>query len=194
MRIKKLINFLEQYSKTKSKLILNLNVKSLSKIIKLIKKTYTKSSNVFICGNGGSASVANHWACDHSEGIKKNSKLKPKTISLNSNIEIITATSNDFDFSQIFKKQFENLYDKNDLIICFSVSGNSKNIIEVLKYAKKKNVKSILFSGMNGGIAKNFATHHINFNSRNFGLVEDCFQSIMHIIAQNLYNKTNISF
>ena len=73
-------------------------------------------------------------------------------------------------------------------------SGNSKNIIEVLKYAKKKSINSVLFSGMNGGIAKTIATHHINFNSKNFGLVEDCFQSIMHIIAQNLYKKTNIFF
>lgn len=194
MKTQSLINFIERYSQTKNKLILELDIRSLYKIINLIRKTYTRSSTVFICGNGGSASVANHWACDHSEGIKKNSKLKPRTISLNSNIEIMTATSNDFDFSQIFKNQLENLYNKNDLLICFSVSGNSKNIIEVLKYAKKKSINSVLFSGMNGGIAKTIATHHINFNSKNFGLVEDCFQSIMHIIAQNLYKKTNIFF
>ena len=194
MKTQSLINFIKKYSQKKNKLILELDSTSLYKIINLIKKTYSKSSTVFICGNGGSASIANHWACDHGEGIKKNSKLKPRTISLSSNIEIMTATSNDFDFSKIFKNQLENLYNKNDLLICFSVSGNSKNIIEALDYAKKKKIDSILFSGMNGGVAKTIATHHINFNSRNFGLVEDCFQSIMHIIAQNLYSKTNISF
>ena len=82
----------------------------------------------------------------------------------------------------------DNLAEKDDLLICFSVSGNSKNIIEALKFSKKKKIKSILFSGFKGGKAKKLASLNLNFNSKNFGIVEDCFQSIMHILAKHFEN------
>ncbi len=187
--MKHLNNLIFKYHKELFKLLEEMDKKELVEIIKIIKKCYINSNTVFVCGNGGSASIANHWICDHQEGIKKNSKLKPKVLSLSSNLELITATANDFDYKYIFKNNIQNYIKKNDVLVCFSVSGNSKNILEVMKYAKKKGVSVILFSGFRGGKASSIADLELNFNSKNYGVVEDCFQSVMHVIAQSFYDK-----
>ena len=188
--IKNINYYLKNYSERKKKVLENINQISLVKISELIERTYKSKKKIFVCGNGGSSSVSNHWECDHREGIKRSKKFKPKSISLVSNTDIITAIANDNGFEKIFSNSFENLSDKGDLLICFSVSGNSKNIIEVLKLAKKKKINSILFSGFSGGNAKKYTKYKIIFKSNNFGIVEDCFQSIMHILAQYIELKS----
>ena len=187
-------NYLKGYSQTLFSSLVNLDSRNLKLASDSIIKTIKKNNTIYVCGNGGSASIANHYICDFLKFFRDRTSFKPKIISLSNNMETITAIANDISYDEIFRYQAQSLCKRNDLIIIISSSGNSKNIIEALDYAKKKKIDSILFSGMNGGVAKTIATHHINFNSRNFGLVEDCFQSIMHIIAQNLYSKTNISF
>ena len=87
--------------------------------------------------------------CDYLKFLRQNSNLKPKVIRLSSNIETITAISNDMSYEKIFKYQAD-LFEKNDLLIIISSSGNSKNIKEVLKFAKKRR-KTIGFSGFKGG-------------------------------------------
>lgn len=186
---KKLSNFYLNYAQNKKIVLENINYKELQKIYDILVKKISQKKNIFICGNGGSASVSNHWECDHREGIKRNKKFKPKAISLVSNPDIISAIANDRGFEKIFSHSLDNLAKKDDLLICFSVSGNSKNILEALKYSKKKGIKSILFSGFDGGKAKKIASININFSSKNFGIVEDCFQSIMHILAQFIEEK-----
>ena len=111
----------------------------LSSITNLIKKKIKDKKKIFVCGNGGSASISNHFLCDFNKGIKKTSKLKltPKVISLSNSIETILATANDHHFNYVFD-QLENLANKDDLVITFSCSGSSKNITEV-KFAKEKN-------------------------------------------------------
>ena len=184
-----LTNFYKNYSEYKKEVFENINFKELKKISDLLLVKIKQKKNIFICGNGGSASISNHWECDHREGIKRNKKFKPKAISLISNIDIVSAIANDRGYKNIFAYSLDNLAKKDDLLICFSVSGNSKNIIEALRFSRKKGIKSILFSGFKGGKAKKIANFNLNFSSSNFGVVEDCFQSIMHILAQYLERK-----
>mgnify|MGYP001585263596 CR=1 FL=1 len=182
-------NFFDSYSKELSNTFKNIDHDQLEKISNIIEEKYQNKKNIFICGNGGSASISNHWECDHREGVKRSNKFKPKAISLVSNTDIITAIANDNGFEKIFSNSFENLHEKNDLLVCFSVSGNSKNIIHVMKLAKKRKIKILFFGGFNGGLAKKYADYKIIFKSNNFGIVEDCFQMIMHILAQYIEIK-----
>ena len=114
--------------------------------------------------------------------------MKPKVISLSSTIETITAIGNDFNYDQIFKYQAESLFEKNDLLIIISSSGNSKNIKEVLKYAKKKKVKTIGFSGFDGGYLKKNCNISIHVNAMNYGISEDAHHILMHVMLQYLIN------
>ena len=187
-------NYLKKYLDELSKSIINSNKKQLEKAINLIVKKIKNNNTIFVCGNGGSAAIANHYVCDYLKFFRDRTVYKPKIISLSSNLETITAIANDISYDQIFKYQAESLSKKNDLIIIISSSGNSKNIIELLKFAKKKGISSIGFSGFDGGYLEKNSNISININAKNYGLSEDAHHILMHIIMQYIvfkYGKRN---
>lgn len=187
-------NYLKKYLDELSKSIINSNKKQLEKAINLIVKKIKNNNTIFVCGNGGSAAIANHYVCDYLKFFRDRTVYKPKIISLSSNLETITAIANDISYDQIFKYQAESLSKKNDLIIIISSSGNSKNIIELLKFAKKKGISSIGFSGFDGGYLEKNSNISININAKNYGLSEDAHHILMHIIMQYIvfkYGKKN---
>ena len=179
-------DFLKNYLTNLNNSILKSEIKNIQKAAMEIKKTSERKNSIFVCGNGGSAAISNHYVCDYLKFLRQHSKLRPKIISLSSTIETITAISNDINYDQIFKYQAESLFEKNDLLVIISSSGNSKNIKEVLKYAKKKSVKTIGFSGFNGGYLKKNCNISIHINAMNYGISEDAHHIIMHVILQYL--------
>jgi phosphoheptose isomerase len=169
----------------------NINLKKLLIITNFLEKKIINNNNIFVAGNGGSAAIANHMLCDFNKGIKISSKkkLKPKIISLVSSIEIMTAVANDINYNEIFSNQLENYYKKGDCLICFSSSGQSENIIQVMKFAKKKKIASILFQGF-GKLNKTInPDYYINLKYENYGITEDIFQSLMHCMSQYIRSK-----
>ena len=178
--------FLDNYLKTLNNAILKSNIKNIERAAMEIKKASENKKTIFVCGNGGSAAISNHYVCDYLKFLRQHSKLRPKVISLSSTIETITAISNDLSYDQVFKYQAESLFEKNDLLIIISSSGNSKNIKEVLKFAKKKRVKIIGFSGFNGGYLKKNSDISVHINAMNYGISEDAHHILMHIILQYL--------
>jgi len=178
--------FLDNYLKTLNNSILKSNIKNIERAAMEIKKASENKKTIFVCGNGGSAAISNHYVCDYLKFLRQHSKLRPKVISLSSTIETITAISNDLSYDQVFKYQAESLFEKNDLLIIISSSGNSKNIKEVLKFAKKKRVKIIGFSGFNGGYLKKNSDISVHINAMNYGISEDAHHILMHIILQYL--------
>ena len=187
-------NYLKKYLDELSKSIINSNKKQLEKAINLIVKKIKNNNTIFVCGNGGSAAIANHYVCDYLKFFRDRTVYNPKIISLSSNLETITAIANDISYDQIFKYQAESLSKKNDLIIIISSSGNSKNIIKILKFAKKKGISSIGFSGFDGGYLEKNSNISININAKNYGLSEDAHHILMHIIMQYIvfkYGKKN---
>ena len=182
--------FVEDYKLQLTETVLKLDHFKLQKIIKLFELTIKNKKKIFTCGNGGSASVSNHFLCDFNKGIKffSNKKIKPKVISLSNSIENITAISNDESFDNIFENQLENYVESGDLLCVFSCSGNSKNILKVLRYAKKRKCKTVAFTGFHKKKIKN-ADIHLDLDIKNYGISEDVFQSIMHITSQFLKIK-----
>jgi len=114
--------------------------------------------------------------------------LNVKSISLASNFALISAIANDISYDEIFSFQINKLCKKNDVLFLFSVSGSSKNLLNAVKEAKKKGVKTISFTGFNGGRLSKMTDLNINFPMANYGIVEDCHISIMHYLSQYLRN------
>mgnify|MGYP000867427434 FL=1 len=181
--------FLETYLSNLINSIKSSKIKQIEKASLKILETVKKKGTIFVCGNGGSAAISNHYVCDYLKFLRQHTKLKPKIISLSSNIETITAISNDFNYDQVFKYQAESLFEKNDLLIIISSSGNSKNVKEVVKYSKKKGVKIIGFSGFNGGYLKKHSDISIHIPADNYGISEDSHHILMHVILQYLILK-----
>ena len=180
--------FYLKYISEKDSLLKNVNFKELDKIIKEIKKTIKNNNVIYSCGNGGSSSLADHLTCDFIKQTNNKTNFKLKSISLASNMSLISAIANDISFDEIFSFQVENLCKKNDILILFSVSGNSKNLVNAIKVAKKKKIKTISFTGFNGGKLSKLSNYNINFPMANYGIVEDCHVTMMHYLSQFLRN------
>ena len=168
----------------------NLNKDSIKKAIEVIFKAYKKGEKIFIIGNGGSASTASHFACDLGKGTVKNysddDESRFKVISLADNIPLMTAYSNDRNYEEIFSQQLSNLAEKGDVLIAISGSGNSKNILKAVEFAKRRELVTIGLIGFDGGELKNMTDYQIIVKSQNYGRIEDLHLVIEHIISQCL--------
>jgi len=113
--------------------------KKINKAIKEISKSLKKGNKILLCGNGGSAADAQHLAAEFLVRLRPHINRKPlPAISLTTDVSSITACGNDYDFNDIFSRNLEALYKPGDVLIVISTSGNSKNIINALKFCKKK--------------------------------------------------------
>ncbi len=174
-----------EYIKENTKVITSTqnHEKIIKKIIILMTKKLLNGGKILLCGNGGSAADAQHLAAEFL--VRLNPKKKRKSIpalSLATDISTITACGNDYDFSRIFERTFEGLYKKNDLLFVLSTSGKSKNIINVLKSAKKNKIKSIGFLGSNGGLAKKYCDYKIVIKSSNVARIQESHIFLGHYI------------
>ena len=184
------INFKNDYFKTLSSTFDSINDLNLKKIINLLEKNYKKRGiKILVCGNVGSAAISNHFACDHQKIIYETGKIKPFIISLSSNNSLITAISNDNDYSMVFSDQIKQIGSKGDILIVISSSGKSKNIINAIKVAKKLSIKTISFTGFTGGTTKKISDLNIHINSNNYGIIESMHHNLMNLISQYIKHK-----
>jgi len=187
-KIKNSKDFYLEYINQKNALLQNIDFRELNKVINLLKKCFKNKNIVYTCGNGGSSSLADHFTCDFIKQSNNKTNLQVKSISLTSNFSLISAIANDINYDQIFSFQIEKLCKKNDVLFLFSVSGNSPNLVEAIKKAKKIGVKTISFTGFNGGKLAKLSDLNLNFPIANYGIVEDCHIGIMHYLSQYLRN------
>ena len=155
-----------------------------------IQRVANSRGRLFVCGNGGSAAISEHLSCDHSKGVCVDTNLRPFVVPLASNVSLITAIGNDIGYEEIFAKQVEWFGDEWDALLVISSSGNSQNIINALKTAKRNRLSTMALVGFDGGKAKDLAQISVHVNSNNYGIVEDCHQIIMHMMAQHI-RKSN---
>ena len=184
--MEKVEKFISAYINSLSSSIMNSDMEKLHKAAMQILKTIKKDATIYVCGNGGSAAIANHYVVDFLKFFRENTIYKPKIFSFSNNIETITAISNDINYKFVFKYQAENLCKKNDLIIIVSSSGNSENIIELLKFTKKNKITTIGFSGFKGGYLKRNSDISVHINAENYGISEDAHHILMHAQLQYL--------
>ncbi len=168
--MEKVEKFISTYINSLSSSIMNSDMEKLHKAAMQILQTIKKDATIYVCGNGGSAAIANHYVVDFLKFFREKTIYKPKIVSFSNNIETITAISNDIKYKFVFKYQAENFCKKNDLIIIVSSSGNSENIIELLKFTKKNKITTIGFSGFKGGYLKRNSDISVHINAENYGI------------------------
>lgn len=166
--------------------ISNDNLKIFSKLIKESKSKLNKKKIIF-CGNGGSASHAQHLACELVVRYKNNRKAI-NAISLTTDTSNLTAIGNDYDFKYIFSRQLDAIGNKGDICIFLSTSGESKNIIEAAKIAKKKLISCYSFSGKGGGKLKKIIKNNIIINSNLTSAIQSSHLILGHIYCKELEN------
>ena len=152
----------------------------------LLDAAFARSAWLFVCGNGGSAAIANHLLCDVAKGVQTDTDVLPRVMSLSSNTEIVTAIANDIAFEDCFVYQLRTAARPGDVLITISASGDSENIVRALDWAGANGLQSIALTGFDGGRAAPLATVSLHVDGDNYGVIEDTHQSIMHMLAQYL--------
>ena len=182
-----LILAIEESVSLKKKIILL--EKDINSAINLIYKTIKNKKKIYICGNGGSAADAQHLSAEFLVRLRPKINRQPlPIISLALDTSTLTACANDYDFKYIFSRNLEALANSGDLLFCISTSGNSKNIIEVLKKSKKIKIKSLSLLGNRGGIAKTISDLSIVVPSCNTARIQEMHIFIGHYILEKVEN------
>lgn len=177
-----------QWNKYKNIIIELLSTTNIdSEILDILNNSRKNNQKIFIAGNGGSGATAAHYSCDLSLGASKINYLQNhnrfNVIPLSTNMPLILAIANDYGYDEIFKQQLVNLSNKGDILIAISGSGNSKNIIKAVKYAREKQIITIGICGYDGGILKNISDYTIHVKSDLMEACEDIHSIIGHFIA-----------
>ena len=149
---------------------------------KLIVKAFKSGNKVLMCGNGGSASDAQHFAAELIGRFKKN-RASFAAISLNTDTSALTAIANDYDFSNVFSRQVEGLGKKRDILLAISTSGNSKNIIKAAIQAKKQKLNIISLTGLNNSVLKKNSDICIKVPSKVTSHVQELHIIVIHLLC-----------
>ena len=180
--------FSEQYIKKAQKSLEKIPVDNLAKIIETLYQAYKNNKQVFIMGNGGSASSASHFACDMGKGTAIPNKPRFRIISLNDNIPLFTALANDCRYESVFKEQLANLVNKDDVVIAITCSGNSPNTVKAIEYANSQKAVTVGLLGFDGGKLAKMVDVELTIPSpdKDYGLVESVHSTILHLIPEYL--------
>ncbi len=159
----------------------------INKSIKLIASSIKKGGKIMLCGNGGSAADAQHLAAEFLIRLRPHVNRKPiPAITLATDTSSLTACGNDYSFEEIFSRSLNALGSKNDVLIAITTSGNSQNILNVLKAAKRKKIKSICFLGNGGGKAKKQGDIRLIVQEKNTARIQECHIFLGHYIFEKV--------
>lgn len=160
-----------------------LQLSDISNIIDILDKTRKKRKQVFVCGNGGSAATASHFAVDLGKGASFGREPRFKIICLNDNTPWITALGNDISYDRIFVEQLKNFASEGDVLVAISGSGNSPNIIEAVEWANTSELITLGLTGRPGGKLGQMAKCPVFVESSHMGRIEDGHSLILHVVG-----------
>lgn len=172
-------NFIQDYHRG----LKSVDVKALGAAIAAIEAAAENGHRIYAFGNGGSAAIADHLCCDFAKGTDTEGHPALPVQSLASAPALISAIANDFGLEQVFARQVGYYCKPQDVLIAISSSGNSANIINAVEEAKSRDVTVIGMSGFTGGKLAELADIPLYVPVDNYAVVEDCHQSLMHVIT-----------
>ncbi len=191
-------DYINDYLKEASKIALKLDQEMIEKIINEFYRAWRENKNVFIMGNGGSASHSLHFANDWGKGTYSEGKERLKTIPLVDNIDLMTALVNDNGWENVYSDQLKGWIKRGDLLVGYSVHGGSggdkggvwsQNMMKAYHYAKEMGATTIGFSGYDGGAMRTFCDLCLVVPGYTTGHVQDAQMAVSHIIGNVLAQK-----
>jgi D-sedoheptulose 7-phosphate isomerase len=157
-------------------------------IAEKIIECYKNGNKVFFCGNGGSFADAQHLSAELS-GRFYFDRDPLEVVLLAANVSYLTAVGNDYSYSDIFSREIKSSVKEGDILICFSTSGKSKNVIKSIEVAKNKGAIVVSFIGNDGGEMKNISDYNLIIPSNNTARIQECHTLLGHTILEIVENK-----
>ena len=177
--------YLEELSATIGKL----PVSEINRLVNILLEVYENGRTVFLFGNGGSAALASHMACDLGKGTAAASGKRLRALALTDNAALITAWANDTAYEHVFAEQLESLLRPADVAFAISASGNSPNVLAALSFARRAGAVTAGIAGFQGGKMKPLCDVCAVVPSQNMQIIEDLHLSIAHSIFRRLAHE-----
>jgi D-sedoheptulose 7-phosphate isomerase len=177
------MKFLEDYVTNLTATIDQIPLDLVEEIVLTLHHARLEGKQIFVMGNGGSASTASHFVCDLAKNTRKPGLPHFRVIGLTDNMATFSAYANDEGYENVFSQQLDNLLNPGDLVIAISASGNSPNVLEGVKLAIQRGAKVIGFTGMTGGQLKDLAQLVVHISSMSMPQVEDSHLIVQHMIC-----------
>ena len=178
--------FVRRYRETLEAAWKNHDWSDVADLADAMRRCWQERRQVFLCGNGGSAANAIHLANDFLYGVAKADGRGLRVTALTSNSAVMTCLGNDIGYADIFSQQLSVLAEPGDLLLAFSGSGNSPNIVKALERARELNMTSYAILGYSGGKCLTLADHPIHFPVDDMQVAEDLQVMIGHMLMQEL--------
>jgi D-sedoheptulose 7-phosphate isomerase len=166
-----------------------LPLESIDLVADVLLKAYHEGRMVYIFGNGGSAALASHFACDLGKGTANGSEKRFRVLALTDNVPLITAWANDANYADIFAEQLANLVRPGDVAFGISGSGNSSNVLRGLQVAKQAGATTVGLTGFGGGELKDQCDACVIVPSENMQIIEDLHLCVAHSLFTSIRRK-----
>lgn len=181
----------QNYFKKLQQVIAELSLPTIEQAAAELLGAYEQNRAIFLFGNGGSAALASHFACDLGKGtiIEGNSQRRFRVLALADNVPLITAWANDSGYENVFAEQLKNFVQTGDIAFAISGSGNSPNVLRALEVGRDAGAINIGLTGFQGGAMKELCNPCIVIPSDNMQIIEDLHLSVAHAIFSTVRHK-----
>ncbi len=164
-------------------------IATIEEIVTALMEAYESSRTIYLFGNGGSAALASHFACDLGKGASNGSSKRFQALAFTDNVPMLTAWANDARYEDIFAEQLINFVRPDDITFAISGSGNSPNVLKALKVAREAGAFTIGLTGFQGGDMKDLCDLCLTVPSENMQIIEDLHLSVTHAVFTALRAK-----
>src|SRR5438046_8272096 len=154
----------------------------------LIEQCLRAGNKLLVCGNGGSAADASHFATELVVRFARDRRAQP-AICLASDGGLLTAAANDYGFNEIFARQVAAFGQPGDALICLTTSGKSKNVLRALEEAKARKLKTIAFLGRDGGSTIGMADVDLLVRSDSYARIQEAHQLLLHALCETIESR-----
>lgn len=175
--------WISDYIKAQQAAHASISVDDVGQVIEKLRAALKEDRQIFVFGNGGSASNSSHFATDLGKGASDKAGKRFRVLSLTDNVSWMTALGNDYSYEDIFSGQLQNYGRVGDVAIGVSVSGNSPNCVKALEWAKKNGLKTVALVGAKRGRMAEIAEQVLVINDTHYGRVEDAQMGILHMLC-----------
>ena len=180
----------KQYFEELQRVTVSLPKDGIDQIAETLVKAYDAGRTVYLFGNGGSASLASHLACDLGKGTAYcNGGKRFRALALTDNLPTLTAWANDSSYEDVFSEQLRNFVQAGDVALAISGSGNSKNVLNALQVAQEARATTVGITGFQGGEMKSLCDICVIVPSNNMQIIEDLHVAIAHSIFRIVYSR-----
>jgi D-sedoheptulose 7-phosphate isomerase len=177
------MSFAQRYKGELLKAIEALDLESVARAIEVLARARDEGRRIFVCGNGGSASTASHFATDLVKGASFGRERRFRVLALTDSLPTITAYSNDVSYECVFVEQLKNFAEPGDVVMAISSSGNSPNVLRAIEYGNAIGCHTIAVTGRDGGQLGPLAQLDVRVAHSHTGRIEDLHMVVMHMIG-----------